>query len=325
LKKSQENPIRRDPGGRREDQFQETAPLPQGWTQPYFKTRNLWGRREDSGLFKNPTGVLVGFDGSHGGLLALGAAVDLAQRYLCGITVVQVVPEKGSSAFSNEQQEKQLSAKLHRALENSIPADYLKQYPPRVRVLAHSKPAEALIQAAGQENCSLVVVGNRRDEKQDVTRLGSVACQLLKNSPCPVLVWPQDRAAFKVKRVMVPIEGSNFSYSPMAQAIFLCRALGADLSLFHISPDAAADQAALHAKLARMMEHLNWGDLPHELVTARGETVSLILEFCRQRNIDMIVMGGNGQGLGEAPSEKGVAVQVMERAACPVFVVQPRF
>jgi len=206
---------RRPPGrpveGRPEqpDRFRDSQIQNPEWSTPYFKTRSLWNPLEDPNLLQNPTEILVGFEGTEAGQVNLRAALQLAERYHCRLTVLQV--------FSgNEKDLPGLQATLARQVEEIFLEvsnhDYAKKYPPVLQVKTQTDPVEGILRQAHQGKCSLIVVGDRRPDKTDPTGLGSISLRVMKQAPCPVLVWPHSRPSLQIKNVMVPTDGTTHSY-----------------------------------------------------------------------------------------------------------------
>lgn len=137
--------------------------------------------------------ILVGVDFSKSSVAALRHAVNLAERsgavlHLCHITPLEgslVVPiERGLDVPSN----------LPYAVEAQQLLEHLRNtISPRVSVELHLRmgdPVRGLIDLAGELGPDMIIVGSHGPRPVLGMLMGSVATQLTRLSPVPVLVVP---------------------------------------------------------------------------------------------------------------------------------------
>lgn len=138
-----------------------------------------------------PTGVVVGDDGSDGAAVAVRYAVEEAQRRGCALHVVRaytllssnrpagvpfgVVPSKeelGAAALAELEQRWG-----HLAADSGVEVELCP---------VHDKPLEALL--AASRSAAVVVVGARGVGGFESLLIGSVADRLVEHAHCPVVV-----------------------------------------------------------------------------------------------------------------------------------------
>jgi len=290
------------------------------WSQPFFKIRSLWNPKEDPSLMHHPRKILAGVEGRDNEIHFLRLALRLGKQYQCQVVVAQILPNKGSPVGIRPEVIKlnQLLTKSQKGLDPT----YLKKTPPSLLVEFNNDPADALMQIAHQESCSLIMVGNQSKNAAEVLALGSVSERVLKGSPCPVLVWKDPRELKGIRRVLVPIDGTPFSYPAIVQAILLCKDFGAELFLFHAladSPQQDQKVRALHQVLASM----DWKNVKHDLVTQSGDVLKTLTGFCGNQKVDMVVMGTHPPHSNLSSLTRSIAVELMRSVTCPVLVVHP--
>lgn len=184
----------------------------------------------------------------------------------------------------------------------------------------------------------LIVVGTHGRTGAEKLLLGSVAEEIFRRSPVPVLtVGPsvskgiQGSALFH--NILFATDFSSHSLAALPYALSLAQENQARLILLHILPhdrmpwlhlnDTAA--AAAHSRLKELIPEgtANWC-LPETLVES-GEPASEVLEIAKQKQADLIVLGvrnlaehlGAATHLGRATAHKVVA-----HAECSVLTVR---
>jgi nucleotide-binding universal stress UspA family protein len=195
-----------------------------------------------------------------------------------------------------------------------------------------------LEEAIEENNTDLVVIGTRGRTGVEKLLLGSVAEEIFRTVPCPVLtVGPRayDSAgpADQLREILYATDFSVASLKAAAYAVSLAQEFQSRLVLLHvISPQrpgdlvSAADLTASSQKLLRQVvppEAQDWCRLEYHVV--EGEVAEKILEFASLREPDLIVLGvRQKEGVPGAASHLPVATahKVVSRASCPVLTIR---
>ncbi len=140
--------------------------------------------------------VLVPVDGSKYSLEALKTAIDLAKAKGAELSVINIVPSisgledheisPGKRERFTDSMTRFADEVIQKAVE-LILAENLKPAHTRA-VISEASVAEALIDFAEKEKIDLIVMGSRGMSPSARFRLGSVATQVVKYSPCSVYV-----------------------------------------------------------------------------------------------------------------------------------------
>jgi nucleotide-binding universal stress UspA family protein len=138
--------------------------------------------------------LVLGFDESDASQAALTVALDLARRLDEDLVVVYAVAPPGGRG--EEYRELQHAVEelgraatdvaRRRAQDAGVAVDV---------VLAHERPADALVDVADQRGARLIVVGTHGEGAVRAALLGSTTYRLLHRSDRPVLVVPAAQAA----------------------------------------------------------------------------------------------------------------------------------
>jgi nucleotide-binding universal stress UspA family protein len=116
-----------------------------------------------------------------------------------------------------------------------------------------------------------------------------------------------------ISRILLPVDGSEFSDRACEAAIDMAKAFGADILVLNCREDLPGYVSVYLPKgsedgikeksrevLARYAEMLEAAGISHQAVSSAGRPSRLIAETAEEENIDLIVMGSRGKrGLAE--------------------------
>lgn len=281
---------------------------------------------------------------------ALDHAVHLAHEHGAELHVLHVVvfnPDNPHDPSHHFPDPEDLYARLAEAARDRI-ADLVEIRSDRaVRVFQSLRrgtaPAPEILRYAEDEDVDLIVMGTHGWRGPERTRVGSVAEEVIRMAPSPVLAVREPRHASATalfREVLVPVDLSANARIAAAQARELALLYGARLVLLHVleknrlptlynrfvPAEIAVDIPP--ADLAR----LNIGLLLEEVVGRNSETdveivvgdpVSMITQHIRSRGTDLVVVASHGEGAIESLLMGSVAGGVVSHATCSVLVVKP--
>lgn len=155
---------------------------------------------------------------------------------------------------------------------------------------------------------------------------------------------------FQIRKILVPTDYSNCAEAALMHALHLAEALGAEVHVLHvreggipydhdrIMPDVSADFAGTYVRYeprgtAEEGAYEYWNAVPVcRIERERAEATPVILEYGREHDVDLIVMGTHGHRsvdrfLNDVEDHWPIgktAEQVIKLADRPVFTVGPR-
>jgi nucleotide-binding universal stress UspA family protein len=263
--------------------------------------------------------VVVGFDGSPGSYDVVAWAAREAVSRMSTLRVVTCWAVPADVDFYG------VGARQTRALTDVV--ETVRREHPGLRVDAvatHLDPREALIGHA--EEGDLLVIGSSEPGVARALLLGSVARSAARRSPCPVVVVRgrdvHGARCTDIGSIVVGVDGSSASMAALDWACDEANRHGASLTLVHSwerleSRDAAAailDEAIREAQ-ARTV-HAVTGELcegtPANALARASETA------------DVVAIGSRGRSGFKTALFGSVALEVADRAACPVVITHPR-
>jgi len=202
-------------------------------------------------------------------------------------------------------------------------------------------PGFAIAAAAKRANADLIVMGSRGLTGLKHALLGSVAERTVRTAECPVLTVKQDGGgALKLRKILVPMDFSQAAHHALEIAKELAKSAGpthlillhayyvpieleqylvqqGDLVLERLSESVTKD-------LEKMLTTLQNEGISSEYVASRGAPEHLIVEFAKEKHVDLIAMGTHGRRGLTHLLLGSVAERVVRTAECPVMTVREK-
>jgi nucleotide-binding universal stress UspA family protein len=198
---------------------------------------------------------------------------------------------------------------------------------------------ETIVSYADEYDIDLVVAGTHGRRGLRRLLIGSVAEEVLRTAPCPVLtVRDKDDStpAWVVRNILVPIDFSDASLNALRHAKQLALTHGAQITLLHaveevVYPSAyGIEPANLPGPQVIDRVEENLADLArteigyeHVVVQANlGYAPSTILDYTQEHEVDLITIATHGRSGLERMLLGSVTERVVRRAPAPAFVVK---
>ena len=267
---------------------------------------------------------------------ALQFAVALAHRYDAKLYAAHVIPQTAYAYAHLESMDRILKeAYDYAGYElNQIVGPLKHRGCSCEALLADGNPGEVITGLAESHEADLIVVGTGSRGGLGKLLLGSVAEEIIREAPCPVLtvgphVATDPSAAFQ--SIVCAADFSPGSARAAGLAFLLAHEYSAHLTLVHVVAGMLKDSPHLASELAerRLRELLPLEpELEHEphLVVELGPVAERILSVANELPADLIAMGARGAGaFAQTASHFGsIAHKVVSLAACPVMTVGGR-
>ncbi len=189
-----------------------------------------------------------------------------------------------------------------------------------------------------ENKIDLVVMGTHGRTGVSKLLLGSVAEEIFRTAPCPVLtVGPQlaseSRRNVAISRILLATDFGPASEPAAAHAVGLAGECKACLTVLHVEDELKASNfdrwATIEASALRRLEDL----VPLEAVSRcvpdyvveRGEPAERILEVAARQSSNLIVLGIRPSATARGTATHlpfATAHKVVSKAACPVLTVR---
>lgn len=196
-------------------------------------------------------------------------------------------------------------------------------------LVKQGRPAEAIVRAAIDERCDLILMSTRGGSKVKRWAIGGVTEKVMRLSPVPVLpVQSRTRPAKndRIRRLIVPVDGSSLAEHVVPWATDLARMLRARLVFLHVYPEgpgrmgvhAQETYETLRKRMVRQCQLLRKEGVRASFKVRTGDAAERILGFA-DRN-DMIMTTTHGSGGFKRWIFGSVAEKLIHEARIPVLV-----
>ena len=138
-----------------------------------------------------------------------------------------------------------------------------------------------------------------------------------------------------MKRILIPYDFSETSAAAVRYGLAAARTFGARVILLHVGNQAheelgtefplgleGAVEDAVRERLLRILTPAEQNELKPELAVRPGMPAAEIVQYAKDQNIDLIVMGTHGRGFVGHFVMGSVAEKVVRTAPCPVLTVR---
>ena len=200
-------------------------------------------------------------------------------------------------------------------------------------------PTEQIIRAADETEARAVVMTTHGRSGFKRWRLGSVASRVLRDVAVPTVLYRPHAEGIiptRLRRILVPVDGSELSESALPEAAALARAAGASLRLLRAVPmvvpltpipvsavyDQANDATRRSAELYLTSLCEDQTDLDVERRIVQGDATAAVLH--EAEDADLIVMASHGRGGVVRVALGSVSDAVVRASPVPVMIVPPR-
>ncbi|MBI3964621.1 MAG: universal stress protein [Chloroflexi bacterium] len=205
----------------------------------------------------------------------------------------------------------------------------------------YDRPAPAIVDLAMRQGAHLIVMSTHGRGGLGRWIYGSVADEVLRHAPAPVLLipasctqtWPTDRPL----RLAVPLDGSELAEEALGAVTKLKEALPVEITLIQVvgtsyyaatefpvvTIDPEGDVAAAQQYLDQIVARLGANGITATANAELGRAPEIIARVARERDCDAIVMATHGHG-GLARLVLGsTATGVIHLTNLPLLLVLP--
>ena len=270
-------------------------------------------RREPTGRYR----VLVPVNDPAQAMASINLAATLASQQEGEVILLQVVqvPDQVNVAAGHRWAQRRLDTLAQIA-------DQVESAPVRPVIRLARDVARAIIGAANEEDCDLVVINWRGPTLAHRTELGPVLGPILNEAPCSVIVI-KGRELETIQRVLVPTAGGPHAPLAAKVGLTLVQETGGQVTLLNVVRSDRADKAAIEEGQRRIAQTAaDLGSLA--TVTVRvdvaPDAVSGILAAAEDH--DLILLGATEESILDQVLFGRLPEQIASRTRKPVAIVK---
>lgn len=281
--------------------------------------------------------VLFATDFSPATDAAFSYATALADRYGSKLYVAHVINldsfdllESESVRVSIQQARDEAERKITQLLAPlGLPGDRYQV------MITEGAISEALVDIIQRHHIDLAVLGTHGRRAFKKLLLGSVAEEVFRMAPCPVLtVGPKITplsAGRELRHILYPVEFAPDQSKAASYVVSLAERYGADLTVMTIEEDVPASKKP-EKSFSEPIEHWIRDHVPEDsglrdrvrLQTGTGPAAQAILELAAKAGVDLIVMPVRQLDpvIAAHLPKSDTAHELVSRAPCPVLTIR---
>jgi nucleotide-binding universal stress UspA family protein len=202
---------------------------------------------------------------------------------------------------------------------------------------------EVILDYADEHDIDLIVMGTHGRRGPARLFLGSVAEEVVRLAPCPVLTLREQeepRPIETIETILVPIDFSDHSKKALSFAIQIAARYEARLQLLHtieepnlpyfyapigglsVAKHLEELEARSNEAIDQLMDEMDGPVVAYDKFVTSGRPAAEIIRHAEQNNSDMIVISTHGLTGLERMLLGSTASEVLRHAECPVLTVK---
>jgi nucleotide-binding universal stress UspA family protein len=280
--------------------------------------------------------LLFATDGSDCAERARVHAFDLAHRFDADLHVVHVEERDVELSDVIEIREADVLADLHLPLPDDAPVPVSRVHE---HTVVHRSAADGLLNYAAEHDTPLIVLGTHGRRGVQRLVLGSVAEEVVRRAPGPVLTVGRGAPASPPTDgpLLVPVDFSDHQERLLTHARLLAQAYEVSIALLHVvnradppaayeteqerpAPDVLRDRST--QALTEPAASLRDDGLDVQVEVRHGHPADEILTAADDLDAALLAIATHGRSGVERMLMGSVAETVIRRAPCPVFTVK---
>lgn len=293
--------------------------------------------------------LLVPLDGSRLAEAVLPIAARLGKACHASVLLLHVL-ERGAPAAVHGERHLQALDEAEAYLAEV--AAGLRAQGVTVETHAHEVPEghvpRSIAAHAGEEGADLILITTHGSGGLQQLLFGSVAQQVLGQTTVPVLLTRPSAEiappAFEPKRILVPLDRTQFAERALGPAVDIARLLGASVHLVTVVPTVGTTTGELQAvaqvlptslraaldlqeeESAEYLEgvaaHLRAQGVPVTTEVRRGETAASLAQEAGEPDVGLVVLATHGRAGMRAAFAGSIADRLLDHTHIPILLLR---
>jgi len=273
--------------------------------------------------------ILVPIDSSDTSLVAVDYAIDLSRSFnseIVGISIVDIkklagpfMRDLGTSIggmvpYADFQQKvRQFLEDTARAALDELEGKCNSANISCTRTIKEGIVSKEIVESA--KRCDIISMGMSGEHAfwRDAL-LGSNLEAVVRQTHKPVMVTPGKYK--KITKILVAYDASSFSTKALIASAEIAQQMKLPLTVITVSDDKKAGEDIL----SQVDKNLKDCNITYDKTLKDGETVSVILDFCKEGSYDLLAMGAYGHSKIRELIIGNTTVQIMRKVNCAVLL-----
>ena len=201
-------------------------------------------------------------------------------------------------------------------------------------IVKEGTAAKVIIDVAEKEGVDLIVIGRRGMSAIEKLFIGSVANQVLRNSPVPILLTKKKTGVPRFKKIIVPTDFSEREEVERDFAWEIAKGFGAEMTLLHVlelhdyefSPRVLDDMMDSLLKRLKQRKKREKTEIKIREEVYRAIDAAIgIVDYAETHSYDLIVISTCVQGKLERFFLGSTTEKVISYTHIPIFAIPPTY
>jgi len=279
--------------------------------------------------------ILYATDFSPASAVVLTHVASIARRFGSTVYIARVIEPELDEIVPSEPADPTFE-RVHRYVNEELA---LLRGSPHLRdIEVHSTVltgpvTEMLLGAIRDNNIDLAILGTHGRSGAKRLLIGSVAEEVLRQSPCPVLTVgprvPNPSEKWSPKHILFPTDLLPESLEAAPYAFSLAAECGAAVTVLHVLPEGSREWSGdttlpewLKEEIRRQVDHGAAPQRGHQFVVEFGDPAEVILKQAETLRTKLIVMGARAAEPFASHLKRSVVYKVVCSAPCAVLTVR---
>ncbi|WP_136806519.1 universal stress protein [Desulfosediminicola flagellatus] len=278
--------------------------------------------------------ILAAMNTSHENRSLYKEALALASSMRARVVVVSVTPdyEGNMNRFFLNDAEQQFKAPFQEILREAD--EYATSLGLSMETVHRiGKPDEEICAVAYEVNADIILLGCVKRMQVERMLLGRTTVEVITNSPCDVLIIPED-GELRFDKILAGLNGSAASIEAGLRAIDIAKSYGSEIHALYAT-NIPTDLSLRHS-IVRDAEQKGWKILKEFVLQGKEHDVSVITAiranipedclaaYAQEKHIHLIILGARKESLGLDMFCGSVVERIAALTPCPVLVAKNR-
>ncbi len=273
--------------------------------------------------------ILVPIDSSDSSLVAVDYAIDISKTFKSKISGISIIDIKklagpfmrdlgtsigGMVPYGDFQQKvRQFLEDTAKAALDELEGKCNSAGVPCTHLVKEGVVSKEIVESA--KDCDMVAMGMSGEHAfwRDAL-LGSNLESVVRQTHKPVMVTPGKYK--KITKILIAYDGSTFATRALIAGANIAQQMHLPLTVITVSDEKKTGEKIL----SQASEHLKGHGIKYDEVLEDGNTVSVILDFCKEGLYDLLVIGAYGHSKIRELIIGNTTVQIMRKVNCAVLM-----
>lgn len=187
--------------------------------------------------------------------------------------------------------------------------------------IVEGHPVPVLRERIRADHPDLLVLGSHGRSGVARLMMGSVAENIVRESPCPALVVRGEKAPSAIGRILCPVSFTDAGRRCLETSAALAAAFHASLDVLHAAEEPGMKPEEVHDRLCQWVPGEAREQCQVTEIVRHGRAAEQIILHAREHPVDLIVLAAEHRPLLEMTTLGTTTERVMRHSPCSVLVL----